>query len=68
MSLEVAQMDVADRLTVAIKRIAIMRGALASIGMQQKTDELDEPENADFEGAYDSMIDEARTALAATRE
>ncbi len=46
-----------------------LRGALADIGRQNKTDELYteyDVEVADFEAGYDACIDRARQALDAT--
>ncbi len=49
-------------------RIAALEAALKDIARQKKTDELEteaDAEYADFEGAYDTMIDLARAALGA---
>ena len=45
--------------------------ALENIARQKKTDELDtdyDVECADFEGGYDAIIDEARTAIREAKE
>lgn len=76
MSIEVAQMDAVQRLDVAIKRIRILQGALALIGMQQKVDEIKPVQSQDVlvthGGAiirvHDLMIEQARSALAETKE
>lgn len=44
-----------------------LEAALRQIAMQQKSDEIDQPNNADFEGAYDTIIEIAREAIAEAR-
>lgn len=55
----------ADRIEALVARVAELEEALSQLAEQRKSSELKDfdMENADFEGAYDIMINCARAAL-----